>query len=433
MPDRSNIGLYTFIAIYCVAIGSIGTWITRDQTFALMPAYFSAFVAYIFILQRQSGQVYFLSLGIVSRLVLFFSMPTLSDDVYRFIWDGTLLQNGIHPFESLPHAHLGKGIPGISEQLYGHLNSPNYFTVYPPLNQLFFWLGTLVGPGDWLVTTNVLRLALLGADIGSYFLLRKLLSHLNKPLHLANWYFLNPLVILEFTGNLHFEGLVIFGVLLGIHFFEQKKIWPSAMGFAMAIGTKLLPLIYLPYLFLRGLKNRTAWVPVVAGMMAFLTFIPMLNESLISGMANSLDLYFRSFEFNASIYFIVRQIGFWLYGYNQIAAIGPILSIATVLLIIGLSLLAVRHQWSIPQTLLFILTSYLLMATTVHPWYVLPLIAFGILSGYWYPIVWSLLIFVTYSGYTESGFELPMLLVVIEYVITAIVMIFELRLKLSTQ
>ncbi|WP_425392677.1 hypothetical protein [Ekhidna sp.] len=382
-------------------------------------------MAYIFLLQRQENQKLLFNAGIIIRVLLFLNLPTLSDDLYRFIWDGTLLKNGIHPFAALPEYYLDKNIGGISEELFSALNSPNYFTIYPPLNQAIFWLGAVIGNGDWLVSANVIRLILYGADVGSFFLLKAILKRNDKSSFLAYWYWLNPLVILEVVGNLHFEGLVIFFLLLGIYAFQKGKNIASAMGFGFAVGAKLLPLIYLPFLFLKGLKNRTCWVSILAGVIAIGTLLPMLSQSFVAGMTESLDLYFRSFEFNASIYFIARQIGFLIYGYNNIAVIGPLLSVLSLLSILSISIVGYSKKWSLPKTFLFVLTAYLLFATTMHPWYILPLIAFGILSGYWYPIIWSFLIFLTYIGYDQNGFELPMYIVVIEYVVVLSTMIIE--------
>ena len=429
MPKQYQTGYYTFLFVYILAIFSIGSWIERHQSLPLLLAYFSAFMGYVFLLLKQEESRLLFSVGLIARVLLFISLPVLSDDLYRFIWDGTLLKNGIHPFEALPGAYLDQNISGIDQTLFDRLNSPNYFTIYPPLNQFIFWLSVSIGQGNWLVSANVIRLILYGADVGTFLFLRKLLIHYGKSENYAFWYWLNPLVILEFTGNLHFEGLVIFFVITGLYYFEKNRKWLSAAGFGLAIGTKLLPLIYLPFLFLKGLRERKWIIAILSGVLGLLTLLPLLNETFIRAMSESLDLYFRSFEFNASLYFLAREVGFWIYGYNNIALIGPLLSIFSVVTILAISGIAVWKKWSVPKTLLFILTSYLLFATTVHPWYVLPLVALGVLSGYWYPIVWSLLIFLTYVGYTKSGFELPMFIIVIEYVLTGLVLLFETRLK----
>ena len=426
---RNQTGYYTFLVIFLLAVFSLGNWIERQASFTLLLAYSSAFLSYLFLLQKQENDRLLFHTGMAVRILLFLSLPILSDDLYRFIWDGALINNGIHPFSALPKTFLDQNIEGITSALYERLNSPNYFTIYPPLNQLIFWLSVVVGQGSWLVSANVIRVILFGADVGSFLLLRKVLIHYNKPQKLAYWYWLNPLVILEFVGNLHFEGLVIFFVLLGIYCYEKNKPWISALGFGLAVGTKLLPLIYLPFLFFKGLKEKKWLISIGAGVIATVTLLPLLNETFINAMSESLDLYFRTFEFNASLYFIAREIGFWIYGYNNIAQIGPLLSLFSLISILTVSIIGVIKKWSIPKTLLFILTAYLLWATTIHPWYILPLIAFGIMAGYWYPIVWSFLIFLTYLGYTADGFELPAFIIVVEYVLTGLVLLVELRLK----
>ncbi|NQZ78136.1 MAG: DUF2029 domain-containing protein [Ekhidna sp.] len=426
---QDKAGHYTFLIVFILGILSLGSWVERHQTTLILMAYCSTFVSYVFLVLKPLDLKQLVTLGFIARLVLFISMPVLSDDVYRFIWDGTLLKNGIHPFEALPGTYLDQNIDELSQELFNKLNSPNYFTIYPPINQFIFWISVIVCQENWLVAAGIIRIFLFAADFGSFIFLKKLCHHYGKSEAMAYWFWLNPMIILEFTGNLHFEGVVIFFVLAGMFYYEKNKNLFASLGFGLAIGTKLLPLIYLPFLFLKGIKAKQWSVSILAGAIATLTLLPLLNASFISAMRESLDLYFRSFEFNASIYFIAREIGFWMYGYNNIAKIGPLLSILSFLTIIAISIAGVVKKWPIPKALLFILTSYLLFATTVHPWYVLPLVAFGLLSGYWYPLVWSFFIFFTYAGYSQEGFELPMYIIVIEYVFTGLVLILELRKK----
>ena len=424
MRDKNLLGFYSFAFVFLLATFSIGTWIERDQSSALLLAFSVFSVSYLFLLQQKDATSVLLAIGILARLLLFISLPSLSDDIYRFIWDGTLLKNGIHPFAQLPDYYVDKDVAGLDRPLFEQLNSPSYFTIYPPINQAIFWLSVTIG-GSWLASANVIRVILLAADIGSLFLLQRILDHLRKDKQLAFWYFLNPLVILELTGNLHFEGLVIFFLLLGIYCLSIKSYWLSAAGFGLAIGTKLLPLIYLPFLFFQGLREKRWWMPIAAGVIAVLTLLPLFDETFINGMASSLDLYFRKFEFNASIYFIAREIGFWIYGYNNIAKIGPLLSVFSLISILGISIVGWLKKWSPQKAFLFVLTLYLLFATIVHPWYVIPLIAFGILAGYRFPVLWSFMIFLTYLGYTKTGFELPLWIVTLEYFSIAIFAIFE--------
>jgi len=427
MLKKDSVGFFTFSLIFILTFSSIGNWIERHQTTPLLLTYFTALVCYLFVLQEKKSPNFLFVLGVTARLTLFISLPSLSDDIYRFIWDGTLLKNGIHPFAELPGFYLDKEVTGLNQALYNRLNSPNYFSIYPPLNQFIFWLSAQFN-GSWLASANIIRVLILGADIGSFFLLKKLLVIYQKEEHLAFFYFLNPLVILEFVGNIHFEGVVIFFLLAGLLFYEQKKNILAASSIGIAIGTKLLPVIYLAFLLFKGLKNKRWWVAIFSGLVGLSTLLPMVSQEFLDGMQSSLDLYFRKFEFNASLYFIAREIGFSYYGYNNIAMIGPMLSIFSIISICMISIYGSIKKWELPKVFLFILTAYLLFTTTVHPWYILPLVAFGVLSGYWYPIVWSATIFLTYTGYTASGFELPMWIVV-EYLLVTLALITEIFLK----
>ena len=326
-----------------------------------------------------------------------------------------------------------KGSRGLNEEFFGRLNSPGYYTVYPPLNQVIFWVSALIGGYDHLLlSVNVIRFILLMADIGSLLLLRRVLAMRAEERgqvinhKLAYWFFLNPLVILEFTGNLHFEGLVIFFLLLGVRAFYQRKIVIQGLSLAGAIATKLIPLVFLPALLFRIGIRKGFIVCFIAIFGAGITFLPLLGEALYSGLTSSIGLYFRSFEFNASIYFLLREIGYSIRGYNMIQTIGPWMAIASFALITGWAMYGGWKRKDIMTMFLFTLCIYLALTTTVHPWYSITLIPFGIAAGFYFPVVWSLMIFLTYLGYQKNGFELSMVWVWLEYLTVIGFLIFEL-------
>ena len=72
---------------------------------------------------------------------------------------------------------------------------------------------------------------------------------------------------------------------------------------------------------------------------------------------------------------------------------------------------------------------YLAFSTTVHPWYIIPAIAFGILSGLWFPWVWSGVIMLSYLQYGENSVEQMPLLWLIEYTLVGVALLVDLRYK----
>ncbi len=421
MIERKPSAFYALVFILYASISTIGLVADRSQGTLLLLSYLAAFCSYLVLCWLHRDHRSLLYLGIGARLMLFFSMPTLSEDIFRFIWDGRLVLDGIDPYFAPPDS-----LQSFDPELLQELNSPAYHSVYPPLNQGLFTLSAALGGSSLLFATNLLRGLLLFAEIGSYVLLRKLLIAKGKSPDLANWYFLNPLVILEVVGNVHLEGLVIFFLLSGLCFLQKNNPVHSGVGFGLAIATKLLPLLFLPALFFSMKWKKGFLLCSVAVLVGFLPFLIFPSTSSFTGFQQSLGLYFQKFEFNASVYFLVREFGFWYKGYNIIGTAGPILSLISAGVILGLAIYGSLKKGELSQILLFALFTYLLFSTTVHPWYILPLVVLGILSGFWFPVVWSGFIFLTYLGYKESGYSISLVWIATEYLIVFSVLTYEL-------
>ncbi|MEO9474995.1 MAG: glycosyltransferase 87 family protein [Cyclobacteriaceae bacterium] len=427
MHESDKSSFYSLIFIFVAAISAIGLVIERQQTFLIGIAFFSAFLSYFWLVRFHGDSRVLFSLGMLVRLILFLGLPSLSDDIFRFIWDGQLLAGGINPylhtprfiFDSLPNT------PGLDQSLFSKLNSPDYYTIYPPLNQLIFWLSAVPDGNSSLIATNIIRTLVLASEVASFFLLRNLLGIHGRDQKLAAWYFLNPLIILDFTGNLHFEALVIFFILLGLNLVYMKKTGLAGIAFGFGIASKLLPLIFLPAMVINRNWKRGIIISAIAVSTCIVTFYPFISNELITNFQSSLGLYFQKFEFNASIYFLLREIGFLIKGYNTIGVLGPVLSLVSTTGIIAIAFLGAWKKWPLEKTMLLTLFSYLLFTTTVHPWYILTLIPLGLVSGFYFPIFWSFVICCTYLGYNATGFELSAGWIVFEYVSLLLFLYFE--------
>ncbi len=408
--------------------------LNRSDFGLLLSGFSLLFLAYLVIIKSADHRLVFW-LGFAGafafRLIYMPAIPALSDDIYRFIWDGRLLAQGIDPFKYLPsHYITGEGqamdITGINKALYEKLNSPEYYTIYPPLAQWVFTLSAFLFPESIMANTVLIRVILLLFEIGNILLIIWLLRFFRLPLYLVLLYALNPLVIAEITGNLHFEGVMIFGLLLAFVMLCKNRLFLSSLAFSVAVMAKLLPLIFLPLLIRRIGMLKTIGYGFLALFITFLSFLTVTDLSQFYHMFQSLELYFQTFEFNASFYYLLRWFGFMFEGYNMINTLGKILPILTVL---GIGIFAWKEdkpdKKHLPQAIVGILTIYLIFSTTVHPWYIIALLPFSLFTRFRFPFLWSYLIILSYATYRTPAYQENLWLTALEYLLVFTFLVIE--------
>ena len=404
-----------------------------------------ALAAYAWLLRTRLPLRWGLGAALAFRLLWLPAQPAFSDDIHRFRWDGLLVAHGINPFQFRPDELIADGgraalpdaaaraeaLPGL-QQLYRQLNSPHYYSVYPPVCQAIFGAAARLFPTSERGFAMSLRVAVQLAEAGTAWLLLALLPLLGWPAARALRYLLHPLVIVELTGNLHFEALANCFVLLAIWLLQRQQWVRSAGVLGLAVAVKLLPLLALPLLVRRlGWRRFAAYAAVVAGSLLVL-FAPFVSVALVVNISRSLNLYFRSFEFNASVYYVLRAIGSRITGYNEIARIGPALALAAALVGLGLAWRERRPLLAtLPVALLLLLTGYYALATTVHPWYITPLIALAPLTRFRYPLVWGAAAVLSYAAYHTTAYTENLWLVGLEYAAAYSVLAWELSLRLT--
>lgn len=415
-------------ALFGLLLISITYFTERSQSALLLLQFSLLFVAYYWLFKKQDTfeEQNLFRLAIVFRLLLLFAIPNLSEDVYRFIWDGQLWIKGIDAYKFLPTTLMSEMPEAVDPKLFEQLNSPNYFTIYPPLNQLIF-IGAAYMKSTYF-SILFIRVLIIGAEILSLIGLPKLLRGIPKSNALFILYAFNPLVILEMSGNLHFEAFVVCAIIWSVIYFKKNQWIKSGAMMGLAIGFKILPIILLASFFRKlNLKQYVAFI-VTAIVIASLTLLPLLETNIFTGIKESAQLYFQSFEFNASIYYVVRFIGFQVYRYNIIQTAGPYIAVVGISCIIVFNLL-MSSKVGIWERMLFSWTLYCLFATTIHPWYIIPLVLFGSMSHYKFPILWSFLIGFTYIGYSASCFQEILWITALEYILVISFAVFEIRNK----
>jgi hypothetical protein len=307
----------------------------------------------------------------------------------------------------------------------GDLNASNYST-YPPVAQLIYTLSYAIGQSSLILNIIVLRLFNITAEIGIVWFGLKILPHLKLPKSQILFFILNPLVILESTFNLHFEAVMLFFLALSLYYLCTSKVYLSALGLAGAVASKMLPLMFLPLIF--PFMNKKGKLFNRNQILRFSKFVTILllaivlaysffwDSEMLSKNFKTLSLYFTSFEFNASFYYALRWVGFELSGYNMIGVFGKLLLLITTLFVLFLSFKKKSIDFkTLLSYMLFASTVYYLFSTTVHPWYLMLPLFLSIFTRFKYMIVWSCLIFLSYSAYKIDGVEENYRLLVLQY------------------
>lgn len=393
---------WTLALLLFLGFSLLSFQLERVDTLPLLTTYTLLFVVLWFWIRHCNHLLGIFFIGLGCRLLFGFHIPALSQDFYRFIWDGNIQLLGINPYRFTPNALMDLiAFPkhAFLVQKMGSLSAENYSN-YPPLSQYLFQGMAYFNRGELFPSVLLLRAVYLLGELVLFWTGMQLLKRLELPTSYLAWYFLNPLVIVEGFGNLHGESLMMGFTALSWLYCLKRKWFLGGVFMALAIGTKLLPLLLVPFFFrYLGIRKFVAFGFVILGV-SLLLWLPFWNSEMQTHYVETIRLWFTTFEFNGSIYNIIRAIGYEVKGYNIIRKLGTITPYITVGLVVLFSLLPEnRRPLQLMQSMLFLLSCYFFMATTVHPWYIINLIFLGICTGYAFPILWSLTVFWSYSAY----------------------------------
>ena len=284
----------------------------------------------------------------------------------------------------------------------------------------------------------ILRLQIILADIGIIYFGKKILERLHLPIHHLFLYALNPFIIIELTGNLHFESVMLFFLLWSLYLLFNNQWIGAAVVFSFSVSIKLIPLLFIPLFYQwfikgdswKGIQKLLSFGAIVL-LINSLLFLPFLSSNLIHNYFNSIGLWFQSFEFNASLYYFVKESAFLFDGFVRIDIIKKITPIVVIVFLI---MMAFHKKDTTPQqlitTLLFGISFYYITTTTVHPWYLATLVLLSVFTNYRFPIVWSLAVILSYRAYANDAWEENLGWVMFEYLIVYGFLLWEvIRLK----
>ena len=317
--------------------------------------------------------------ALLLRLTIFPSLPDLSDDLYRYVWDGWLGVSRINPYRYVPAA--GELAAFQDSALFRALNSRDFHSVYPPFSQVVF----LAGGGayralGWPAAAYTIKAALLVLEFSGLLLLLRAVQRIGgRPKALA-LYALNPLVLVTLTAGGHSESALVFGFGLLAYGTTSNRYAIAWVGLTLAVATKGIPVLLAP-LLLRvqrsqggGVRDMVAGL-VPAGLLSLGLAAPYYFPGIVQAVGSSADLYVRYFEFNAGPYFLLKEIGLWMTGTDWSKQLGPALRAVSLggaaLIWLRWPIIPSRASEGFFRGSLAILGLYLLAATTVHPWYLI--------------------------------------------------------------
>jgi hypothetical protein len=337
-----------------------------------------------------------LAVGLIARALLIPAAPTLSEDLYRYLWDGRLVAHGVNPY---PHAPSWSG---FAERFHGelihHLNHADVPTIYPPAAQLLFGAVALVSatPAAW----KLLLLALEGALV---LALLQLLRRRGLPNDRLLLYYWNPLVLVESFGSGHVDLVAAVFLVVTIALYEGKRPALAGISFALAVLTKFVPGLLIPWLV-----RRRAWVLLAtAAVAAAILAAPFLAAG--RALTTGLEIYARHWEFNGALYHLLRETLDSEIGVRRLLACAGL----AVVFVIG------WRARSASSAAFASLISFLLLSPTVFPWYVVPAVALLPLHPDWGMLAFSGLIALSYlplPAYRETGvWTLPGWILWVEY------------------
>ena len=385
-------------------------------------------------------------LFISSRVLSWFAMPEMSDDFWRYLWDGQAMLQGFSPYRYSPEELIG--LESFSDELncFDNLNSKTLHSVYPPISQVIFYFASFIGDGHPFLSVLALKGFAFLAEWLTLIALIKILDHYAYPKAKSLIYVLNPLVLMECFLNLHTEVFAICFIAWMLVFLFNRKIIFCSILLSMAILTKIIPLLLLPLLMLYlGLKKGVLLFVNTTLLSLCLAYF-FLHSTPYEPILNTLDLYYSQFEFNASLYYFFRYIILdnyselwsyhaffmdiqWLESFLK-KDLYTIMRNAILILEIGLMALALlgfirseRNKNDLMITGIYLFTIHIVCSSVVHPWYILILLFFSMFTQKTYPFIWSILIVFSYSHYHADLNQECFILIAFEYITLLIVAI----------
>ncbi len=314
---------------------------------------------------------------VVFRLYLLpLDPPPLSDDVYRYQWEGRVKRAHINPYTVTPGMPLLGNFEDPAHRIQTARDIP---TIYPPLSEsAFSWVSTVAG----------YKRLFTGLDLATVAVVLLMLAALGKPLHRVLTYAWNPTVIVAFALCGHHDSLAILTLVATCVFIITQHRALSSVSLALSFLSKLFPAVLLP-VFLAAVyrerrvepgahtgaavhgRGKTAallerrdkalsamWAyAAIFAAVVLVAYLPYLRagRSLFTGLSR----YAAIWEANDSLFRLLLLAG------NSRDQAKLIAGVA----LLGLVVYALRKRMEPLRACLFLIAGLLLLSSNAFPWY----------------------------------------------------------------
>ena len=299
--------------------------------------------------QFKSVRAVFLAIWIPAILLRLLLLPTaVSDDVSRYLFEGKLVQAGVSPYAQTADA---ESIAHHRDRQWSMMNNKDKHTAYPPLAQLIF---AIIGAISYRPLAYKLVFVL--ADLLTLGAILKLLKQRGLSLAFSGFYALNPVVLVAFAGEAHFDSLIVAALTWGLHAYEAGRKHLAVMWISVATGIKWITLPLIPFFF----KKRSVVGILIAVIVLTLPAIYFFDS--IWALLYGLLAFGGTSSFNGMVYDLL------LYGANLPRSVCNGLVLSAFVSVIGWRWFW-RKRAPLDSNLRWILGTLILVSPTVHFWY----------------------------------------------------------------
>lgn len=277
---------------------------TRTAQLVWFLSAFVVFLAGVRVVWRLDGQasrgivVFIIAAGIILRLSTAVLRPVTTSDVYRYLWEGRVVNAGENPFRDPPESPR---LAYLRDWVWSQVQLKQVPAAYPPVAQYVFALSDRV-PADRIVT---LKLVFAAFDIGALLLLPGLLVGLRRPREWALLYAWHPLIVGEVVARGHLDSVGIFFLVLAMRLFLLPS-WQGRVltGGALAVSVlaKGTAVFALPFLLL-GARPRRLWLVAGFLVVAAIACLPFASAGL--AVFDGIKLYTRLWEGYGSVFVLL--------------------------------------------------------------------------------------------------------------------------------